>query len=59
VTYGEGTADHVAFWLGDGRILHSTQREGVDGVTEEQEPGELAARRRGIFRLSQSDNSRF
>ena len=33
VTYGppEG-ADHVAFWLGRDRILHSTRREGVDGV---------------------------
>ena len=59
VTYGDEAADHVAFWLGNGRILHSTQREGADGVTEEQEPDELAARRRGIFRLSQSDDSRF
>jgi gamma-D-glutamyl-L-lysine dipeptidyl-peptidase len=52
VTYGEGaSADHVAFWLGDGRILHSTQREGADGVLEEAEPAELAARRRAVFRL--------
>ena len=53
VTYGdEGcAADHVAFWLGDGRILHSTQREGIDGVVEEQEPAELASRRRRLFRL--------
>jgi cell wall-associated NlpC family hydrolase len=52
VTYGgEGSADHVAFWLGNGRILHSTQREGADGVVEEQEPAELAARRRRFFRL--------
>jgi len=29
---------HIAFWLGDGRILHATQREGVDGVVEEPEP---------------------
>jgi gamma-D-glutamyl-L-lysine dipeptidyl-peptidase len=29
---------HIAFWLGDGRILHSTQREGLDGVVEEDEP---------------------
>jgi cell wall-associated NlpC family hydrolase len=50
-TYGDDRADHVAFWLGDGRILHSTQREGADGVVEEQEPAELAARRRRIFRL--------
>jgi cell wall-associated NlpC family hydrolase len=52
ITYGDGsTADHVAFWLGNGRILHSTQREGADGVVEEQEPADLAARRRVGFRL--------
>jgi cell wall-associated NlpC family hydrolase len=51
-TYGdEASADHVAFWLGDGRILHSTQREGADCVVEEPEPAELAARRRAIIRL--------
>jgi gamma-D-glutamyl-L-lysine dipeptidyl-peptidase len=52
VTYGDGpSADHVAFWLGEGRILHSTQREGADGVLEEAEPAELRARRRHIIRL--------
>jgi cell wall-associated NlpC family hydrolase len=52
VTYGEGSAaDHVAFWLGKGRILHSTQREGADGVVEEVESEELNARRRVIIRL--------
>ena len=52
VTYGDGaSADHVAFWLGNGRILHSTQREGANGVVEEQEPAELTARRRRVFRL--------
>ena len=52
-TYGDPhkPADHVAFWLGDGRILHSTQREGVNGVVEEHEPEYLKARRRGTFRL--------
>ena len=52
VTYGppEG-ADHIAFWLGDGRILHSTQRDGVDGVVEEEEPAELRSRRRALVRL--------
>jgi hypothetical protein len=36
VCFGEpGHAHHIAFWLGGGRILHSTQREGVDGVVEE------------------------
>ena len=44
-------ADHVAFWLGGGRILHATRREGVDGVVEEPEPAELRARRHGAFRL--------
>jgi hypothetical protein len=29
---------HIAFWIGEGRILHATQREGVDGVVEEPEP---------------------
>jgi cell wall-associated NlpC family hydrolase len=28
-------AHHIAFWLGDGKILHSTDREGVGGVVEE------------------------
>ncbi|MES1248719.1 MAG: C40 family peptidase [Actinomycetota bacterium] len=53
VTYGDPgkAADHVAFWLGGGRILHSTRREGVDGVVEEEEPAELRARRRKLFRL--------
>jgi len=52
VTYGppEG-ADHVAFWLGGGRILHSTRRDGVDGVVEEDEPAELRERRRAFVRL--------
>lgn len=53
ISYGEpdAAADHIAFWLGDGRILHSTRREGVDGVIEEQEPDHLRARRRSVFRL--------
>jgi len=28
-------ADHVAFWLGEGRILHATGREEVQAVVEE------------------------
>jgi gamma-D-glutamyl-L-lysine dipeptidyl-peptidase len=53
VSYGdEAAADHIAFWVGDGCILHSTQREGVDGVVEEREPDHLRARRRALFRLS-------
>ena len=53
ITYGpsNGRADHVAFWLGEGRILHATQREGVDGVVEEEEPQDLRERRRMTFRL--------
>jgi cell wall-associated NlpC family hydrolase len=53
ITYGppEGAADHIAFWIGGGRILHSTQRDGVDGVVEEEEPAELRERRRSLVRL--------
>lgn len=53
VTYGDAgkPADHVAFWLGDGRILHATRREGANGVVEEVEPDELRARRRKVVRL--------
>lgn len=28
-------AHHIAFWLGDGRILHATSREGAGAVVEE------------------------
>lgn len=52
VTYGEGTATHIAFWLGEGRILHSTDREGANGVVEEPEPADLTARRRSFVRLA-------
>ncbi len=52
ITYGPPeSADHIAFWLGGGRILHSTRREGVDGVVEEDEPAELRARRRALVRF--------
>jgi gamma-D-glutamyl-L-lysine dipeptidyl-peptidase len=54
ITYaedGETCATHIAFWLGDDRILHSTQREGVEGVVEEPEPPHLRATRRRIVRL--------
>jgi cell wall-associated NlpC family hydrolase len=53
VTYGEPgePADHIAFWLGDGRILHSTGRENGIGVLEEAEPDYLRARRRKLVRL--------
>jgi cell wall-associated NlpC family hydrolase len=51
ITYGGDEATHIAFWLGDGRILHSTEREGVDGVVEEVEPDYLRAQRRRAIRL--------
>jgi cell wall-associated NlpC family hydrolase len=52
VTYGppEG-AEHIAFWVGGGRILHATGREGVDCVVEEEEPPDLRARRRALLRF--------
>jgi cell wall-associated NlpC family hydrolase len=52
VTYGppEG-ADHIAFWVGGGRILHATGRDGVGRVVEEEEPPELRKRRRAFVRL--------
>ena len=51
VTYGDAAADHIAFWLGDGRILHATGRDGGVGVVEEDEPPALRARRRKLVRL--------
>ena len=49
VTYGE-PVDHIAFWLGGGRILHATGRDGI-GVVEEAEPEYLRARRHKQIRL--------
>ena len=54
ITYGDGDrADHVALWLGNDQILHSTGRDGASGpgVIEEEEPPELRARRRALIRL--------
>jgi gamma-D-glutamyl-L-lysine dipeptidyl-peptidase len=52
ITYGDDAgATHIAFWLGDGRILHSTERDDANGVVEEPEPTDLHARRRRLFRL--------
>jgi cell wall-associated NlpC family hydrolase len=51
ITYGEDEADHIAFWLGDGRILHATGREGVGRVVDEDEPEDYRARRRKFVRL--------
>jgi cell wall-associated NlpC family hydrolase len=50
ISYGEPEATHIAFWLGEGRILHSTDREGA-GVVDEPEPADLRERRRKLFRL--------
>jgi gamma-D-glutamyl-L-lysine dipeptidyl-peptidase len=52
VLYGDAgkPADHVAFWLGGGRILHATGRHGL-GVVEEEEPNSLSSRRVGAVRL--------
>jgi cell wall-associated NlpC family hydrolase len=53
VTYGdEERTTHIAFWVGNGRILHSTEREGANGVVEEAEPDELRSKRRRLIRLS-------
>jgi gamma-D-glutamyl-L-lysine dipeptidyl-peptidase len=55
VTYGPPDgADHIAFWVGGGRILHATGRDGVDRVVDEDEPAELRARRRFFVRLGRS-----
>jgi gamma-D-glutamyl-L-lysine dipeptidyl-peptidase len=56
VTYGppDGGAEHIAFWVGDGRILHASGRDGVDRVVEEDEPAELRSRRRAFVRLAPS-----
>ena len=54
VTYGRPGvehATHIAFWLGDGRILHAPDREGVHSVVEEVEPEDYRLRRRGFVRL--------
>jgi cell wall-associated NlpC family hydrolase len=55
VTYHGDDPDsvtHVAFWLGDGRILHATDREGgPHAVTAEPEPEAYRARRRRFLRL--------
>jgi gamma-D-glutamyl-L-lysine dipeptidyl-peptidase len=50
ITYGD-PVDHIAFWLGDGRILHSTGRDDGIGVVEEEEPEYLRERRHKLVRL--------
>ena len=51
ITYGDERAIHIAFWLGKGRILHSTERADANGVLEELEPDDLHARRRRLVRF--------
>ena len=52
ITYGDDRgATHIAFWLGNGRILHSTEREDANGVIEEVEPEDLRVQRRRLIRL--------
>ena len=52
ISYGaEGHATHIAFWLGDGRILHATERDDARGVVAEDEPAHLRATRRFLLRL--------
>ena len=48
VTYGAVRATHIAFWLGEGRILHAA---GGQVVAEEPEPEKLRRRRRRFVRL--------
>jgi cell wall-associated NlpC family hydrolase len=48
VCYG----DHVAFYAGDGRILHATGRDDTRAVVEEPEPSDLNARVRARRRIS-------
>jgi cell wall-associated NlpC family hydrolase len=50
VAYGD-PVDHVAFWLGDGAILHATGREDARCVVAEPEPEALRRRPRGFLRL--------
>jgi hypothetical protein len=40
---------HIAFWLGDGRILHASGTAGA--VVVEEHPPELARRVRAFVRL--------
>jgi len=51
ITYGDEATTHVAFWLGNGRILHSTERGDVACVLEEPESADLRARRRALVRI--------
>ena len=48
LTYGDTSTTHIAFWLGEGRILHAA---GGRSVVEEVEPADLRARRRRFVRF--------
>jgi cell wall-associated NlpC family hydrolase len=50
ITYGE-PVNHIAFYVGDGKILHSTGRDDGIGVIEEPEPQYLRAERHKLIRL--------
>jgi gamma-D-glutamyl-L-lysine dipeptidyl-peptidase len=49
--YGLESVTHIAFWLGDGRILHAA---GSGEVVEEDEPETLREIRRGFVRIDPS-----
>ena len=49
--YGRESVTHIAFWLGDGRILHAA---GSREVVEEDEPEALREIRRGFVRFDPS-----
>ena len=51
-TYGLERTTHIAFWLGEGRILHAA---GGRFVVEEGEPEGLWEIRRGFVRLRPSN----
>jgi cell wall-associated NlpC family hydrolase len=51
VTYGAERATHIAFWLGDERILHAA---GSRSVVEEAEPRDLREIRRRFVRLGRT-----
>lgn len=51
--YGVNSVTHIAFWLGDGRILHAA---GGREVVEEDEPASLREIRRGFARLRPSSD---
>ena len=46
--YGRESVTHIAFWLGDERILHAA---GSREVVEEDEPESLREIRRGFLRI--------